>query len=93
MEESVSQTFLEYGLLGAMLLVVLWAIYRVYRDMRTIQEEHREDLKAMRETHQAEMKAMLERYITKAETWMQQYHDLARAQTEVLDGLERRLDK
>ena len=91
--EGVSQVFLENGLLGAVLLVALWTAYRVYKDMRAIQEEHREDLKVIRTDHQSEMKELQERYIAKAESWMAKYHDLAHAQTEVLEALEKRYER
>lgn len=93
MPEAVSNIFLVYGPLGAMALIAGWIAWRIYRDNAQLREEHKNTIMKLTEDHKHEMKALEERYITKAETWMAQYHELARAQTSVMDSIERRFQR
>jgi hypothetical protein len=91
--EAVSNIFLVHGPLGVMALVAGWIAWRMYKDNAKLREDHNERLVKLTEDHKNEMKALEERYITKAETWMAQYHELARAQTSVMDSIERRFQR
>lgn len=76
-----------------MALVAGWIAWRMYKDNTKLREDHNDRLMKLTEDHKNEMKALEERYITKAETWMAQYHELARAQTSVMDSIERRFTR
>jgi hypothetical protein len=80
----------EYGAIGLVSVVSLGWAWRLYRDMKTTQAESRKEVHALQTEHRQEMEALRERYITKAETWMSKYHELSKAQNEVLDAIERR---
>jgi hypothetical protein len=69
----------ESGVIGLVAVIALrWAM-RMYQDMQKMQKAHQQAMEALRE-----------RLITKAETWMEKYHELAKAQNELLDAIERR---
>lgn len=72
------QSLGDYGAIGLIAIVALGWAYRLYRDLQ--KERQRMD-------------ALRERYITKAETWMNKYHDMAKAQTSMLEAFERRYGK
>lgn len=93
MPEAVSNIFLVHGPLGVMAMVAGWIAWRMYKDNGKLRDEQKETLAKLHEDHKNEMKALEERYITKAETWMAQYHELARAQTSVMDSIERRFQR
>ena len=90
MEAEIAPKLLEYGLLGAITLGSLWVAAKMYKRGDSIREETQQRLEEKDKEHAAEMQALQERYITKSESWMQQYHEQARAQTEVLQSMERR---
>ena len=79
MDVGLKEFLLTQGILGAVALILMWVVVRLYN------EREKE-----RGLHQAELKACEERYLSKAETWMEKYHELAKSLNTVLESITRR---
>lgn len=87
MVEKVAGQLVVYGPLGVLCVVLLFALFHLYRQKEKLTTDYQNEIRKLQEDHRAEIKILMERHIAKAETWVEKGNELAAKLQAVLESI------
>jgi hypothetical protein len=93
MQDSMILEIAKNGILGIVIVILIFVVRKLYTDRETEREKHRAELAAQEDSCKKELAAWEERYRTKVETLEARHHDISRGLTAVLERLEKKFGR